>query len=176
MRVLLTTWGSRGDVEPLAGLAVALRELGAEVRVCAPPDEEFAALLERVGVPLVPLGPSVRSVVTGERPDAFRLAAALVAARFDTLTAAAEECDALLATGLMPAGARDVAARVAELGIGAAHEGSTPTVDSLSAALITALTPETRARARAVADTIRADGATVAAKQLLDAANRKSRP
>jgi hypothetical protein len=27
-----------------------LRGLGADVRVCAPPDEDFAALLERVGV------------------------------------------------------------------------------------------------------------------------------
>ncbi|MFF3331122.1 glycosyltransferase [Streptomyces sp. NPDC002888] len=116
MRVLLTTWGSRGDVEPLAGLAVALRELGAQVRVCAPPDEEFAALLARVGVELVPLGPSVRSVVAGTKPptakDAFRLAPELVAARFDTLTAAANGCDALLATGLMPAGARDVAEKL----------------------------------------------------------------
>jgi vancomycin aglycone glucosyltransferase len=113
MRVLLSTWGSRGDVEPLAGLAVRLRELGAQVRMCAPPDEEFAALLARAGVPLVPLGPAVRSVVAGTKPptadDAFRLAAELVAARFDTLTAAAEGCDALVATGLMPAGARDVA-------------------------------------------------------------------
>ncbi|GLX38798.1 glycosyl transferase [Streptomyces roseochromogenus] len=116
MRVLLTTWGSRGDVEPLAGLAVELRARGAEVRVCAPPDEEFAALLARVGVPLVPLGPTVRSVVAGAEPptakDAFRLAPELVAARFDTLTAAAEGCDALLATGLMPAGARDVAEKL----------------------------------------------------------------
>jgi vancomycin aglycone glucosyltransferase len=113
MRVLMTTWGSRGDVEPLAGLAVALRGLGAEARVCAPPDEEFATLLERAGVPLVPLGPTVRSVVAGPKPptaeDAFRLAPELVAARFDTLGAAAEGCDVLLATGLMPAGARDVA-------------------------------------------------------------------
>jgi vancomycin aglycone glucosyltransferase len=111
--VLLTTWGSRGDVEPLAGLAVALRGLGAQARVCAPPDEEFASLLARVDVPLVPLGPTVRSVVAGTKPptaqDAFRLAPELVAARFDTLGAAAEGCDALLATGLMPAGARDVA-------------------------------------------------------------------
>ncbi|RKT55356.1 glycosyltransferase [Saccharothrix australiensis] len=116
MRVLLTTWGSRGDVEPLAGLAVALRDLGAQVVVCAPPDEDFAALTARVGVPLVPLGPSVRSVVAGEKPptaeDAFRLAAELVAARFDVLTSAAEGCDALLATGLLPVGARDVAERL----------------------------------------------------------------
>jgi vancomycin aglycone glucosyltransferase len=68
------------------------------------------------------------------------------------------------------------AARVAELGIGVAHEGPTPTVDSLSAALTTALTPETRARARAVAGTIRTDGATVAAKLLLDAASPKRPP
>lgn len=116
MRVVLSTWGSRGDVEPLAGLAVRLRELGAEARVCAPPDEEFAALLARVGVPLVPLGPTVRSVVAGTTPPsaqaAFRLAPELVAARFDTLTEAAEGCDALLATGLMPAGARDVAEKL----------------------------------------------------------------
>ncbi|MFI5526515.1 glycosyltransferase [Streptomyces platensis] len=116
MRVVLSTWGSRGDVEPLAALAVRVRECGADVRVCAPPDEEFATLLAGVGVELVPLGPSVRSVVTGERPptaqDAFRLAPELVAARFDTLSAAAEGADALLATGLMPAGAPDVAEKL----------------------------------------------------------------
>jgi vancomycin aglycone glucosyltransferase len=116
VRVLLTAWGSRGDVEPLVGLAVALRELGAEARVCAPPDEDFARLLARAGVPLVPLGPAVRSVVAGAKPpraqDAFRLAPELVAARFETLGAAAQGCDALLATGLMPAGARDVAEKL----------------------------------------------------------------
>jgi vancomycin aglycone glucosyltransferase len=60
------------------------------------------------------------------------------------------------------------AGRVAKLGIGAAHDGPTPTTASLQAALRTALTPETRARATAVASTIRTDGATVAAKLLLD--------
>ena len=53
MRVLLSTWGSRGDVEPLLGLAVALRELGAEVRMCAPPDKEFTEPLAGAGVPPV---------------------------------------------------------------------------------------------------------------------------
>ena len=119
MRVLLSAWGSRGDLEPLAALALRLRELGAEVRVCAPPDEEFAALFARVGVTVIPLGPSTRSIAAGLKapsPDAaFRLAAELVAARFDTLPAAAEGCDVLLTTGLMPAGARSVAEK---LGIG----------------------------------------------------------
>ncbi len=61
------------------------------------------------------------------------------------------------------------AARVAELGIGTAHDGPAPTLDSLSAALKAALTPETRARAGAVAGRMPTDGATVAAKLLLDA-------
>jgi vancomycin aglycone glucosyltransferase len=65
------------------------------------------------------------------------------------------------------------ASRVADLGIGAAHDGPAPTSESLSAALRTALTPETRARATAVAGTIRTDGATVAATLLLDAVGRE---
>jgi vancomycin aglycone glucosyltransferase len=64
------------------------------------------------------------------------------------------------------------AGRVAALGIGAAHRGPAPTTGSLSAALRTALSPEVCARAAAVAGTIRADGATVAATALLDAARR----
>ncbi|MGW3103881.1 glycosyltransferase [Streptomyces sp. NPDC001100] len=116
MRVLLTTWGSRGDVEPVAGLAARLLELGAEVSVAAPPDEEFVELLDRAGVPLLPLGPTVRSVVTGAKPPtaatAFRLAPELVAARYETLLPAAEGCDVLLASGLMPTGARSVAEKL----------------------------------------------------------------
>ncbi len=54
MRVLLSTWGSRGDTEPLAALALSMRELGAEVRVCAPPDEEFTALFARAGATVDP--------------------------------------------------------------------------------------------------------------------------
>jgi len=68
------------------------------------------------------------------------------------------------------------AGRVAELGIGAAHDGPDPTTESLSAALRTALTPQTRARATAVAGTIRADGATVAATLLIDAISREKAP
>jgi len=99
MLVLLSTYGSRGAVEPMVGL-------GAEVRVCAPPD--FAELLARVGVPLVPLDQSVRPPVTGATPpsaaDLPSPAAELVAAQFDTVAAAAEECDAPVATGVLPTG------------------------------------------------------------------------
>ncbi|GAB2627688.1 glycosyltransferase [Novilysobacter erysipheiresistens] len=60
------------------------------------------------------------------------------------------------------------AGRVADLRIGVAHDGPTPTTESLSAALGTALAYETRARATAVAGRIRTDGATLAATRLLD--------
>ncbi|MFF9803356.1 glycosyltransferase, partial [Streptomyces rochei] len=68
MRVVLSTYGSRGDVQPMAGLAVRLRELGAEVRVCGPADEEFAELLAGVGVPLLPFGPSARALTQAAPP------------------------------------------------------------------------------------------------------------
>ena len=61
------------------------------------------------------------------------------------------------------------AARVAELGIGAAHDGPRPTTESLSAALEVALDPLTRERVSALAGEIRADGTTVAANLLLEA-------
>ncbi len=68
------------------------------------------------------------------------------------------------------------AGRVAGLSIGAAHDGPTPTTESLSAALRTALAPGTRARTKAVAGTVRTDGAAVAAKLLLDAVSRGKPP
>jgi len=116
MRVLLSTYGGRGDVEPMVALAVRLRELGAEVRACAPPDR--AERLAEIGVPLVPVGQPVRPLLHGAaRPSAAdvpRIAAELIAAQFDALPAAAEGCDALVATGLLPAaaGARSVAEKL----------------------------------------------------------------
>jgi len=62
------------------------------------------------------------------------------------------------------------AGRIAELGVGAAHDGPAPTYASLTAALTVALAPETRERARSLAAEVRTDGATVAAKLLLEGA------
>jgi vancomycin aglycone glucosyltransferase len=65
------------------------------------------------------------------------------------------------------------AGRVVELGIGAALDGAAPSVRSLSVAIAAALAPETRARAAALARTIPADGALVAARLILDAIGRE---
>jgi vancomycin aglycone glucosyltransferase len=127
VRVLLTTYDSRGGVEPLVGLAVRLRELGAEVRMCAPPD--CAERLAEVGVPLVRLGPPVHSLVHGARPpspaDVPRRVAEVTAAAFGTVAVAAEGCDAVAASGLMPAvaSARSVAEK---LGIRSVHVSYCP--------------------------------------------------
>ncbi|MCT4357517.1 glycosyltransferase [Streptomyces sp. Je 1-79] len=129
MRVLVSTYGARGSVEPMVGLAVRLRELGAEVSVCAPPDQEFAELLAGVGVPLVPVGPPVRPVVTSVVPGSAaglaERAAELIAEQFGTVAAAAEGCDVLVATGPLPvtAGARSVAEK---LGIRYVHVSHQP--------------------------------------------------
>src|SRR5262249_31547651 len=63
--------------------------------------------------------------------------------------------------------------RGADLAMGGAHDVRPPPTESLPAALRPVLTPEPRARAAAVAGTIRTDGATVAAKLLLDAVSRE---
>ncbi|MER5849144.1 glycosyltransferase [Streptomyces sp. NPDC002012] len=105
--MLLSTYGSRGDIEPLVGLAVQLQALGAEVRVCAPPDKDFAQRLAGVGVPLVPVGPSARALTKAAPPSSSlsQRAAEVIAGQFDVVTAAADGCDALVATGMMPAAA-----------------------------------------------------------------------
>jgi vancomycin aglycone glucosyltransferase len=115
-RVLLSTSGSRGDVEPLVALAVRLRALGAEVRMCAPPDH--GERLAEVGVPLVPLGESERAAMRAPTPPSPgqtpRFAAEAIATQFDRLPAAAQGCDAVVATGVLAAavGARSVAEKL----------------------------------------------------------------
>jgi vancomycin aglycone glucosyltransferase len=105
MRMLLTTFGSRGDVQPMLALAVALRALGADARVCAPPDEEFVQLLAAAGVPLLPAFTSVRAWVAEMLPKRAtlslpQLAAQVMAAQYEAISAAATGCDAMIATGL----------------------------------------------------------------------------
>lgn len=107
MRVLLSTYGSRGDVEPMAALAVQLQTLGVEAVVSAPPDPEFVELLARAGVPLAPAFMPIRQwIAERAKPaaaaDFHGLAAEMMAAQFAAIAAAAEDCDAIVATGLFP--------------------------------------------------------------------------
>ena len=105
MRVLLSTFGSRGDVQPLLALAVALRALGVDARVCAPPDEEFVKLFAAADVPLLPAFTPVRAWVAELVPKRAsislpKLAAQVMAAQYPAIDAAAAGCDVMVATGL----------------------------------------------------------------------------
>ncbi len=105
MRIILSTYGSRGDVEPLAGLGVALQAIGVEALVSSPADAEFAALLDRAGLLWVPAFMPIHAWIDQARQSGLRLpelAAKMVPAQYESLAAAARGCDAIVATGLFP--------------------------------------------------------------------------
>ncbi|MFI6817111.1 glycosyltransferase [Nonomuraea sp. NPDC050328] len=117
MRALLSTIGSRGDVQPLLALALELRALGHEARLCAPPD--FGAWVEGLGFGFVPIGPEVRRAATAPRPagrptpeQLRQLAEATVSTQFATLPEAAEGCDVLVGATALQLAARSVAERL----------------------------------------------------------------
>ncbi|MFD9733020.1 glycosyltransferase [Umezawaea sp. NPDC059074] len=112
MRVLLSTIGSRGEVQPVVALGVRLVELGHEARVCAPPD--FRSLVEGLGLPFVPIGPELKGTAEPGRarptPSQLKeMADASVVTQFETVGAAVEGCDALVAGGALQFAARSVA-------------------------------------------------------------------
>ncbi|WP_369222992.1 glycosyltransferase [Streptomyces sp. R39] len=113
MRVLLSTYGTRGDVEPLVALAVRLRALGVQVRMCVPPDEEFAQRLDGLGIQPVPVGPPVRELMRGtalpSAADLSRYRTEMVGTQFDVFPSALDGCDALVAAGLAQTAARSAA-------------------------------------------------------------------
>jgi vancomycin aglycone glucosyltransferase len=116
MRVLLSTIGSRGDVQPVVALAVQLKALRQEVRVCAPPD--FRDWITNLGIPFVPIGPEVRATATSSSPVARtgptpeqrrQMVEGTIATQFVTLGEAAKGCDVLVACGYLLVAGRSVA-------------------------------------------------------------------
>src|SRR6185295_12969073 len=116
MRVLLSTIGSRGDVQPLVALALQLRALGQEVHLCVPPD--FRNWISSLGIPVTPIGPELRKAAaagtpaTAEPPSPERLRQLLeetVATQFETVTAAAQGCDLIVGATALQIAAHSVA-------------------------------------------------------------------
>ena len=121
MRVMLSTIGSRGDVQPLVALAWHLKALGHEVRVCVPPD--FREWIESLGIPVTPIGPEVRKFAASRplarqpqsatTPEQRRqMAEGTVATQFETITAAAQGCDIIVAATALQIAARSVAEKM----------------------------------------------------------------
>src|SRR5881628_2252222 len=116
MRVLLSTIGSRGDVQPLVALASQLRTLGQEVRLCVPPD--FHDWIDSLGIPVTPIGPELRKATASSPPATpappsperrRQLAEATVATQFETIAAAAQGCDIIVAATALQIAARSLA-------------------------------------------------------------------
>ena len=119
MRVLLSTIGSRGDVQPLVALAFQLRALGQEARFCVPPD--FREWIESLGFPVSPIGPEVRQFAAATAsaspgPPSAELRRQLVdgtvAIQFATIEAAAEGCDVIVGATALQVAARSIAERM----------------------------------------------------------------
>jgi vancomycin aglycone glucosyltransferase len=119
MRVLLSTIGSRGDVQPLVALAMHLRVVGADVHLCVPPD--FRTWLEGLGFQVTPIGPELKAMTTGQAgtatappsPEQWKqLAMGTVAMQFETITAAARGCDVIVGATALQIAARSVAERM----------------------------------------------------------------
>ncbi|MBB2912674.1 vancomycin aglycone glucosyltransferase [Streptosporangium becharense] len=116
MRVLLSTIGSRGDVQPLVALALELRNLGQEVHLCVPPD--FRDWIDSLAIPVTPIGPELRQTAAADPPATpappspehlRQLAQATVTAQFEAVAAAAEGCDVIVAATALQVAAHSVA-------------------------------------------------------------------
>ncbi|MGA0601338.1 glycosyltransferase [Caulobacter sp. KR2-114] len=106
MRVLISSVGTRGDVQPALALAQRLRDLGCEARLCVPPN--FVAWAQGLGFAARPLGVEMRAPRPGVAPPPVP---DLITDQFETLQAAAEGCDAVVGAGVHQYAARSVAER-----------------------------------------------------------------
>ncbi|HUI89818.1 MAG TPA: glycosyltransferase [Anaerolineales bacterium] len=116
MKILLSSIGSRGDVQPILALGLELRALGHEARLCVAPN--FKEWIESYGIECTPIGPDLRKMTGGtvsgkpvlpSKELLQRLADESVRTQFQVITEAAGGCDLLLAAGALQIATRSVA-------------------------------------------------------------------
>jgi len=117
MRILLSTIGSRGDVQPLVALGLQLKTLGQDVHMCVPPD--FREWIEGLGITVTPIGPELRSTAKASpmavlpTPEQVRqMMEGTVAAQFETITAAAQGCDIIVGATALQIAAPSIAEKL----------------------------------------------------------------
>jgi rhamnosyltransferase subunit B len=104
-RIVLTCWGSHGDIDPFLGLGLALGRRGHRVAIAAP--EFYRALIEGAGLAFHPLRPDidptdtslVHRIMDRRRGSEFLLREILFAqieAMFEDVSAAASQADLLV--------------------------------------------------------------------------------
>lgn len=129
MRIALSALGTRGDVQPMLALGLALRDRGHHVRMCAPPD--FEDVVIDVGLPFFAVGQDVHQMITETCRDVVRNPLAplrvmdeMIRLQFDDMRKACEGAEILVGGGVQAAGAS-----IAEsLGIPYLYAGYCPVV------------------------------------------------
>ena len=116
MRVLLAPHGTRGDVQPMLALAIALRARGHAVSFVAP--DNAVAWLTSYGFDAVPDGIDVERLLRADaaaldsiRWQARHFADVLIPTLFDTVARAAPDADLIVGSGVQVAAASIAEAR-----------------------------------------------------------------
>jgi vancomycin aglycone glucosyltransferase len=107
MRVLISSVGTRGDVQPAAALALEVRELGHEVRMCVPPN--FTDWVAGLGFKATPVGIEMRAPRAGAASAAPAVIPDLITDQFDAVGSAADGCDLIVGGGAHQYAARSIA-------------------------------------------------------------------
>ncbi len=116
MKILVSSIGSRGDVQPLVALGLELRVLGHEAYLCVAPN--FQEWVESFGLVCLPIGPDLKQLTSAAAPkqpptlsaeQRQRLAIHTVRAQFPALMDAARGCDLIVAAGTLQLATRSVA-------------------------------------------------------------------
>ncbi len=116
MQVLLSSIGTRGDVQPIVALGLELRALGHKARLCVPPN--FKEWVESYGLECVPIGPDLKKLTGGTVPDKpvlpskeqlQQMADLMVRGQFQVLGEAARDCDLIVAATALQVATRSIA-------------------------------------------------------------------
>jgi vancomycin aglycone glucosyltransferase len=116
MQVLLSSIGSRGDVQPILALALELRALGHQARLCVAPN--FKEWIESYGLECTPIGPDLKKMTGGTVPgkpvlpspeQLQQLAVQMVRGQFQVIAEAASGCDLVVAAGALQIATRSIA-------------------------------------------------------------------
>jgi len=117
MQVLLSSIGSRGDVQPIVALGLELQALGHRARLCVAPN--FKEWIESYGLECTPIGPDLKKMTGGIVPgkpvlpfspeQLQQLAEQMVRGQFQVIAEAARDCDLIVAAGALQIATRSIA-------------------------------------------------------------------
>lgn len=118
MKILLSSIGTRGDVQPILALALELQALGHHPLVCAAPN--FQTWVESFGIAFTPIGPdleqwtraSAEAPKTAQKPteeQQRQFTSHYVADQFRVMTQAAQGCDLMVVGGMLQIAGHSVA-------------------------------------------------------------------